>query len=217
MVVYDVTRPLSLTLPVYPGDPLIEIVPIAQCTWGDTANVSRLVLTSHSGTHIDAPRHLFDDGTTLDRLDIEVLIGNVRVVELTDTRHITPAGLADLDWSNISRVCFKTPNSELWALPGFQTDYLALTLETAQQLVRHQVKLVGIDYLSVDAFDADTFPVHRTLLSAGVVILEGLDFRGVPAGDYELIALPILLQDGDGAPARVILRSLPESVSNRRA
>jgi arylformamidase len=207
MSLYDITVPLSPTLPVYPGDPAIDVTPIAQLAAGDSANVSRVVLSSHSGTHIDAPRHFFAHGRTVDSLDIQILMGPVQVYELQQTHHITAEDLQRLPVPESPRVVFKTPNSRLWVHAGFQPDYVALTASAAEFLLDHNVQLVGIDYLSVDAFTRQDFPVHRALLAAGVVILEGLDLRQVPPGPYELIVLPLLLQDGDGAPARAILRS----------
>jgi arylformamidase len=209
MFLYDVTLPVSSALPVYPGDPVIELTPIAQCAWGDAANVTRIVLSSHTGTHIDAPRHFFDTGATVDHLDLHVLIGPARVVDVPCISHITVADLQAHDFAGATRVLFKTPNASLWDRPGFQTSYHALTPGAAAWLVSCGVRLVGVDYLSVDAFEAQDFPVHRCLLQAGVVIVEGLDLRAVPPGDYELYALPLLLQDGDGAPARVLLRAAP--------
>jgi arylformamidase len=207
MLLYDVTRPLAPSLPVYPGDPAVEIVPIAQQSWGDVANVSRVVLTSHSGTHIDAPRHFFEQGMTVDALNMHTLIGPARVYDMAGTSHISIDDVHGLDLRGITRVLFKTTNSTLWEHPDFQPDYIALTASAAQRLADDNVRLVGIDYLSVDAFDASDFPVHRTLLSTGVIILEGLDLRHVPPGDYDLYALPLLLAEGDGAPARVVLQA----------
>ena len=207
MLLYDVTRPLAPSLPVYPGDPAVEIVPIAQQSWGDVANVSRVVLTSHSGTHIDAPRHFFAQGITVDALNMHTLIGPARVYDMPGASHISVDDVCALDLRGITRVLFKTTNSALWEHPNFQPGYIALTASAAQRLADANVRLVGIDYLSVDAFDASDFPVHRTLLSTGVIILEGLDLRHVPPGDYDLYALPLLLAEGDGAPARVVLQA----------
>ena len=207
MVLYDVTRPMSASIPVYPGDPAVEISPVAQLAWGDAANVSRLVLTSHSGTHIDAPKHFFESGTTVDALDMNILMGPARIYDMPYPRHIDVDDVRALDLHGVSRVIFKTSNSILWERPGFQSDYIALTAAAAQALADSDVRLVGIDYLSVDAFDASHYPVHRTLLGTGMIILEGLDLRHVTPGDYDIYALPLLLEAGDGAPARVILRA----------
>lgn len=211
MHIYDITVPISPSLPVYPGDPVVEITPIAQMASGDIANVSRVVLSSHSGTHIDAPRHFFPDGRAVDALDMRLLMGPVRVCELHQTHHITAQDLRLLALQDCQRVLFKTPNSTLWTKPGFQTDYIALTESAADFLLARNVQLIGIDYLSIDAFARQDFPVHRLLLSAEAVILEGLNLQAVTPGDYELIVLPLLLQNGDGAPARAILRALGPS------
>jgi arylformamidase len=168
-----------------------------------------VVLSSHSGTHLDAPRHFFDAGLAVDAVSLHVLLGAVRVVELPGTAHISPEDVHRLDLDGVTRLLFKTRNSALWELPGFRPDYLAFTPDAAHYLAERPIHLVGIDYLSVDAFEASDFPVHRLLLGAGIVILEGLDLRDVPPGDYDLCALPLLLEDGDGAPARVVLRALP--------
>ena len=207
MRIYDITVPLSPSLPVYPGDPAVAITPIAQLHWGDAANVSRLVLSSHTGTHLDAPRHFFQAGLTIDGIAPHVCMGPARVCAFPDaTTHLTADDLRPLGLAGTQRLLFKTPNSALWERTGFQTNYVALTESAAHLLVDLGVQLVGIDYLSVDAFECQDFPVHRILLGAGVLILEGLDLRTVPPGEYELLALPLLLQDGDGAPVRAILR-----------
>lgn len=204
--IYDVTMPLSAALPCYPGDPTVEIVPVAQIAQGDAANVSRVTLSSHSGTHLDAPRHFFEHGATINALDPDLLIGPARVCAVPGPGHITADDLRGLHLHGTRRVLFKTHNSTLWDMPGFQPDYVALTASAAHLLVELGVGLVGIDYLSVDAFTAQDFPVHRILLGASVLILEGLDLRAVSPGAYELLALPLLLQNGDGAPTRVFLR-----------
>jgi len=207
MRIYDITVPLSPALPVYPGDPEVTIMPLAQLQWGDAANVSRLVLSSHTGTHLDAPRHFFAEGLTIDGLDLHVLMGPARVCAFPHvTTHLTADDLRPLGLAGTKRLLLQTPNAALWQKTGFQTNYVALTESAAYLLVEMGVQLVGIDYLSVDAFERQDFPVHRILLGAGVLILEGLDLRAVPPGDYELLALPLLLQHGDGAPVRAILR-----------
>lgn len=206
--IYDITVPLSATLTVYPGDPTVNITPVTRLAKGDVANISHLALGSHSGTHLDVPRHFFAQGDSLDRLDLNTLIGPVRVVAVRGQHPITVDVLQTLELGTAQRILFKTRNSHLWERPDFHPDYIALTASAAHYLVARGVKLVGIDYLSVDAYEANDFPVHRILLGANVLILEGLDLRAVPAGDYELIALPLRVQDGDGAPARVILRQL---------
>ena len=207
MRIYDVSVPLAPTLIVYPGDPQVQVDPIAQLSRGDAANVSRLTCSSHSGTHLDAPRHFFADGTPVDAITLDVLLGPARVCALTAVSHITADDLRPLRLEGVQRVLFKTTNSALWELADFQPHYIALTSSAAHFLVDIGVQLVGMDYLSVDAYEAQDFPVHHILLGASVLILEGLNLQAVPPGEYELVALPLLLQDGDGAPARVLLRA----------
>ena len=206
MRIYDISVPLSPRLVCYPGDPQVEITSVASIAQGDVANVSRLTLSSHSGTHLDAPRHFFPQGVAVDTLDLGRLLGPARVYALTSTTHITADDLQPLRLAGVERVLFRTVNSALWDRPAFHANYVALTASAAQLLVEKGVQLVGIDYLSVDAFTRQDFPVHRLLLGAGVLILEGLDLRAVPPGDYELLVLPLRLQEGDGAPARAVLR-----------
>lgn len=206
MRLYDITVPISPMLPVYPGDPPVEVTPVMQLAQGDSANVSRVLLSSHTGTHLDAPRHFFAHGAAIDDIDPQVFLGPARVCHLDQSTPITADDLRSLDLQGCRRVLFKTQNSALWECPGFQPDYVALTAAAAQLLVTLGVQMVGIDYLSVDAFSAEDFPVHRTLLSVNVLILEGLNLQDVPPGNYELLVLPLLLAAGDGAPARAILR-----------
>lgn len=206
--IYDITVPLSPALTAYPGDPSVEITPVTRLSEGDVTNVSRIALCSHSGTHLDVPRHFFAQGDSLDRLDLNTLIGPVRVAAVAGQNHITVDMLRTIDLGTAQRILFKTRNSNLWVQPDFHPHYTALTASAAHYLVARGVKLVGIDYLSIDAYEDTDFPVHRILLGANVLILEGLDLRAVTAGDYELIALPLKIQDGDGAPTRVILRHL---------
>jgi arylformamidase len=207
MRIYDITAPLSPSLPVYPGDPEVTVTPIAQLRWGDAANVSRLGLSSHTGTHLDAPRHFFEAGVAIDGLDLRLLMGPARVCAFPQaTTHLTADDLRPLELVGVQRLLLQTANAALWEKTGFQANYIALTESAAHLLVEVGVRLVGIDYLSVDAFERQDFPVHRILLEAEVLILEGLDLRTVPPGDYELLALPLLLAHGDGAPARAILR-----------
>jgi arylformamidase len=206
MRIYDISVPLSPRLVCYPGDPQVEITAVASIAQGDVANVSRLTLSSHSGTHLDAPRHFFPHAAAVDTLNLGRLLGPARVCALTNTTHITADDLQPLRLAGVKRVLFRTVNSALWDRPEFYANYVALTASAAQLLVERGVQLVGIDYLSVDAFTRQDFPVHRLLLGAGVLILEGLDLRAVSPGDYELLVLPLRLQGGDGAPARAVLR-----------
>lgn len=212
MRIYDVSLPVSEQLVTWPGDPRPELERIATLQ-AQGINLTRLACSAHTGTHVDAPNHLIAGGATVEALPLDVLIGPAYVIALPDVRRITSQILAGLDWpADARRVLFKTDNSRLWAGPGadaFQPDFVAITPDAARWLVARGVRLVGVDYLSVESYQAqgaDPYPTHRILLSAGVVIVEGLNLAEVPAGAYELLCLPLKLVGADGAPARVILR-----------
>jgi len=196
-------------MPVWPGDPKLSMRLASSIAKGGVANVTRVEMGAHTGTHMDAPFHFLANGPTVDRLPLDILIGTCRVFDLTNlTGHITRAVLENCDLSGVTRALFKTRNSLRWANDDheFDKEFVAIAADAAQLLVEHGVKLVGVDYLSVEAFGSKEHPVHSTLLGANVVIIEGLNLAGASAGDYELIALPIKLKGADGAPARVVLR-----------
>lgn len=213
MQIYDVSVPLSGATPTYPGDPGIEIEEWLTLAKGDAANVSLVHFGVHSGTHVDAPAHFIEGGSKVESLSLESLIGNAEVVEVPDDVKVIDEDFVAANCArNSERVLFKTRNSAFWNNPheGFRDDYTYLAPNAARKLVESGIKLVGIDYLSVEQFRSEKFDTHHVLLSNGVVILEGLDLREVVAGIYELICLPLKLAggSGDGAPARAILRTL---------
>jgi len=207
MKIHDVTVPLSRDLIVYPGDPPTRIEKKSSIgEAGARCNLSRYSFGSHSGTHVDPPFHFIKDGITVDKLPLELLMGRARVVEITAQR-IDEVALDEFDFTNDVRVLFKTRNSYLWSEKKFVKDYVYITAGAALMLVNNGIKVVGIDYLSVDKFEADEPEAHLTLLGGGTIIIEGLDLREVESGDYEMVCLPLKVKDGDGAPARVVLRS----------
>jgi arylformamidase len=212
MRIIDVSVPISQDTPTYPGDPHVEIEQWAALGRGDAANVSMLHLGAHTGTHVDAPAHFIEGAPKVDSLPLEVLIGEAEVVEIPmDVRAIEALHIDSLNLGGAKRVLFKTRNSSLWAngAGGFRTDFTYLAPCAARSLVRMGIRLVGIDYLSVEQFKPERFETHTTLLSGGVVIIEGLDLSAARAGTYELICLPLRIAggSGDGAPARAVLRS----------
>lgn len=208
MKIFDVTVAISEAVPIYAGDPLARVESVKAIANGDSANVSNLCFGAHTGTHVDAPNHFIDGTRRVDELDLEKLIGPCRVVELAaDLIAIEPEHLPLLD--GIERIIFKTRNSVFWKTPedGFRRDFTYITPATALVLASAGIKLIGIDYLSIEAPGAEGHPVHVTLLEKEIVILEGVDLREVPAGDYDLICLPLkyIGGTGDGAPARTML------------
>lgn len=213
MLIYDLTVPISSELPTYPNDPGIKIDDWSRLADGAAANVSSLCFGAHTGTHVDAPAHFIDGAKKVESLDLESLIGEAQVIEVPDDRttideEFVAANVTD----GAIRVLFKTRNSAFWSTDNtaFRTDFTYLELQAARWLVSHGVRLVGVDYLSIEKFGSPDHEVHRELLSREVVILEGLNLSEVPAGKYELICLPLRLRTalGDGAPARAVLRTL---------
>lgn len=206
MQILDISVPIYTGMVFYPGDPGAAIEPVKRIAQGDAANLSRLELGSHTGTHVDSPHHFENGRTTVDRIPLEVLIGPARVVDLTGVEtFISRQDLEEAGAAGAQRLLIKTSNSKLWASPEFTAEYVSLADDAADYLVEEGVKLAGTDYLSIERFKAEDHYVHHTLLGAGVIILEGLDLTEVEAGDYELACLPLKVLDGDGAPARAVL------------
>lgn len=209
----DISLPLTADLPAWPGSPTVRLEPVDRRARGDAANTSRLVLGSHSGTHVDAPRHFLDEGPGVDALPLDTLIGPCEVVEAgPDSPAGTNGGIGAAALQRSAgtptprRLLLKTSNSELWSRPAFTPDFVYLEPDAAEWLVASGVRLVGVDYLSIERFKRPGAPAHHILLRAGVVIVEGLNLAGVAPGSYELICLPLRLPGADGSPARVILR-----------
>ena len=201
-MIYDISIPISPDMPVWPGDVNAEVTPVSRISEGAGSNVSILRFSTHTGTHVDPPLHFIEGGNSVDKLPLDVLVGEC-LVHRVDSPVITIADLEGIP-AGIERIIFKTRNSDLWGKPGFQTDYTYLDPDAAEWLVDRGIRLVGIDYLSVDKMRSGHH-AHTCLLQAGVVIVEGLDCTEVPEGMYTLICLPLKIKGGDGAPARAIL------------
>jgi arylformamidase len=206
MKLIDVTVLLDENLPVYPGNTPFSLEPIKRIARGDSSNLSTLHLSAHCGTHVDAPSHFFDGRVGADALPLELLIGPARVIEVEGRGSVGRVELAANDWQEDQRILIKTSNSRLWGSPHFRSDYVALTEDGAHFLVERGVKVVGVDYLSVEQFKKPGAPVHRALLGSGIVVIEGLNLRDVEPGRYEMFCLPLPAVGADGAPARVVLR-----------
>lgn len=214
--IYDISVPISNQLPSWPGDPGIQIDRTLDLNHGDPATVSFLKMGSHTGTHVDAFSHFKPDGLSLDAMDLSRYVGRVLVVEIEDPEKITLGELqrnpSFLDLRKAERVLFKTINSRKhWHTQPFNEQFCHLNPHAADFLIELGVKLIGIDYLSVEGFHAKTLyeeeaPTHHRLMNAGVYIVEGLNLNGIKPGWYEMVCLPMKIVDGDGAPARVILR-----------
>ena len=208
MKLFDVTRPIFEGMIVYEGDPRVVVRRVTSVATGACANVSEVSLGSHTGTHVDPPLHFWDGAPGVDALPLDILIGPARVYALGGCEPIDAAGLRRLDLTVCRRILFKTGTGGNLDTPASPTISAGMTAEAARVLVEAGVGLVGLDGASVDPPGAAGLPAHRTLLDARVVIVEGLDLSAVPPGPYELLCLPLKLLGGDGAPARVVLRSL---------
>jgi arylformamidase len=206
MKLIDVTVPIDASLPNYPGNTPFTLEAIKRIARGDSSNVSTLHMSAHTGTHVDAPRHFFDDALGVDALPLEMMLGRTRVIEIITRSGIGAEQLADLDLSDDVRILFKTSNSRLWGSPDFHTDYVGVTASGAEHLIAHGIRVVGVDYLSVEEFKKPGAPAHHVLLGGGAIVIEGLNLRDVDPGIYDMLCLPLRVVGADGAPARVVLR-----------
>jgi len=191
---------------VYPGNPEIRIEPHSEVSKGANSNLSRLAFGSHTGTHVDAPKHFFDAGSTVDRLPLDALIGPARVIEFApEVRSVSADDLRSRRLDGAERVLIRTRNSTFVTKGDFHADYTYLAPDGAEYLASLGVCLVGVDYLSVEQFHSGHHKTHRTLLERGIVIVEGLDLSEAEPGDYSFYCLPLRLEGLDGAPARAVL------------
>ncbi len=202
----DITRTLGLDTVNFPGDTDF----LASPAFSDGCTLSELVMSSHSGTHIDAPLHFFGMRESIDEVPVERFILDCDVIAIESPVAVTMAELDDypIEPGKGQAILFKTKNSDL-SRERFYEDFVYIEADVARWLLEMGVSLVGIDYLSVERYGDADFPVHRTLLGAGALILEDVDLRAVEPGRYRLVCLPIKVHRADGAPCRAILWRLP--------
>lgn len=210
MQIFDISPAVSSSFPVWEGDPPVIIQQVMDMDQGEVYNLTRLDISAHTATHVDAPRHFLPAGRGVDLLDLGALLGPAWVAQFDGAGDITPAALARMGIPpGTQRLLFKTGNSRLWReRPGqFVPEFSGLSAEAAEVLLQAGVRLVGIDYLSIESYASihAGCRVHHLLLGAGVVILEGLDLSAVEPGLYDLACLPLKLVGADGAPARAVL------------
>ena len=203
MAIQDISVPIRSDMPIYDGNPGVEVERVDSIAEGAPANVSRLTLGAHTGTHVDAPLHFIEDGPGAEGIPLDALYGPAVVVDATSIAGGS-IGQADLEALDIpegaERVLLKTRNSALWNRSDFTRDFLRLDGSGARFVVSRGIRTIGIDYLSIGDREA-----HRELLGAGVVPVEGLDLREVDPGEYTFVCLPLDVVGSDGAPARAIL------------
>ena len=203
----DISVPMRNGMHTWPGDPPFYFTTHVSTAKGDVCNVSAVTMSSHVGTHMDAPLHFLHGAKTMDDLPWDAVIGPARVVTIRDKSAIKPAELKKLKPKKGERLLFKTNNSAVsWQKPEFDKDFIYIAKEGAQYLVDCGVQTVGVDYLSVGGFYKDGIETHHILLGAEVWIIEGLDLSKVKPGNYDMLCLPIKYHARDGAPARCLIR-----------
>lgn len=205
--IIDISVPLHAQIPVWPGSVGFNLSRTMRLEAGDGANVSRLDTDVHVGTHVDAPWHFVSSGKTVEDLSLDVLMGAAEVAELPEVEAVTAEVLEGLELPpDTTRLLLHTRNSKLWedGVSEFRTDFVALTADAARWVVDRGIRLIGVDYLSVQRY-GDSPLTHEILLEAGTVIVEGLNLTGVTPGRYHLTCLPLKLVGADGAPARAVL------------
>jgi arylformamidase len=224
----DVTQLISERLPVWPGDPPVQITRVSdellpdagRRTKDEGAYVTRvsddlpmlsgLSMSCHAGTHVDAPAHFVAGGAGVDAVPLDVLIGPAWVVRFAGRGPLTASMLAEAAIpAGAIRLLIRSDNSDR-VVETFNPDFVALAPDAAAWVLAHGVRLVGIDGPSIEAYDAPGDPVHRALLAAGVIIVENLALAGVAPGMYDLTCLPLRIAGCDGAPARVVLASIDD-------
>ena len=204
--IFDISVPVASGGTVYPGNPEIRIEPASEVSKGGSSNVSRLSFGSHTGTHVDAMKHFFDGTATVDQLPLESLMGPATVIAFPDdVMSVTADHLKKHKLKGVKRLLIRTRNSGFIKDGTFHQDYTYVAPDGAEHLVALGVKLVGVDYLSVEQFHSGHHKTHRTLLGKDIVIVEGLDFSTVKPGKYDFYCLPLRLAGLDGAPARAVL------------
>jgi len=208
-MIYDVSVPITNTMPVWPGDPPVHLEHKSHESRdkSHTVQLTSITMGSHTGTHFDAPYHMIAGGKRLHEFPLDTMVGPARVVELFGVRSVGRDQLERVQLDGAERILLKTDNSSHWQDGKFHESFVYLEPDGAEFVAQRGVRLVGIDYLSIDKFKSESHPTHFALLTKNILILEGLNLNTVPAGDYKMVALPLNLQDADGAPARVILMS----------
>jgi arylformamidase len=205
MRLYDITHPLSVSTAHWPGDTPFNLAFTARLTQGESVNLSKVTLSPHNGTHADAPYHYDETGARMDQVEPERYIGPARLVALEGRRLIDVSDLASLGLAGVERLLVRTGSCP--DPTRFHPDFTAFTAAAIRYLAEQGVRLLGTDAHSVDPMESKDLEAHHACGAAGILIVENLNLAGVPAGDYELIALPLKLVGADGSPIRAVLRA----------
>lgn len=206
----DISVRLRTGMPHWPGDIPVNIRQTMDMASGAECNLRTISMSAHTGTHMDAPLHFLADGASMDAMPFDATMGLARVIGIANPAAITRDELEQHNPQRGERLLFKTANSRWWTddCRLFRKKFVAIESNAARYLVERSVRTVGVDYLSVGAYQGDGAETHRVLLGAGVWVIEGLDLSAVEPGTYELACLPLRIEGGDGAPARAALRRI---------
>ncbi|HBF38556.1 MAG TPA: cyclase [Firmicutes bacterium] len=204
-VFYDVSQTLAPEIIVYPGDPAVQIEQAMSIAKGDIVNLSQISMGNHTGTHVDAPKHFYNQGRTIPEIPLESFIGPAKVFEFIDQPAISKTHLQSCNIQKGDRILLKTKNSVLLQKTEFDPSYAYLTPDAAAYLVEIGICTLGFDYLTIDPYGSKDFKAHYALLRAEIVIIEGINLADIQPGEYQMVALPLKLYDGNGSPARVVL------------
>jgi arylformamidase len=202
---FDITQTITPEIIVYPGDPAVKIEQTMSIAHGNIVNLSSIAMGTHTGTHVDAPSHFYDQGLTIPELPLEFLLGPAKVFEFQEQSVISKSDLQSCHIQRADRVLLKTKNSALLAKPEFDPTYTYVAPEAAEYLADIGIRTLGFDYLTIDPYGSLEFKAHYTLLGHDIIIIEGLNLSGITPGEYQMVALPLKLQNGNGSPARVVL------------
>ncbi|MBI2029198.1 cyclase family protein [Candidatus Gottesmanbacteria bacterium] len=210
MKIYDLSVPIKQNMVVWPGQPKPKIT-VKTDGKADSASLTNFTLNSHNGTHVDAPKHFIKSGKTIDKVEAEKLVGNCKILDLTN--FFKTGGPAEIGWAHFGglkvkkgdRILIKTGNYKFLEGKKFTTDYISLSLDAAKNLVKKQISLIGIDYFGIEKKGNPGHPVHKMLLREGIIIVEGLNLKDVQKGEYTLVCAPLKLEGADASPARVFL------------
>jgi arylformamidase len=204
MKIYDITASICENLPSYDNKkPVID--DLMQIKKGDACNLSVLKISSHAGTHADMPKHFIDDGLCNATMPLEHFFGRAKVIRLSVESHVRKEDLEPHDIKEGDIILLDTGQSKFMRQGGLKEDFIALAPCAAEYLAKMKIKTVGVDYLSIDPYNAPGFPAHKILLGNGIAALEGLVLEDVPEGEYTLSALPLKIPGGNGSPVRAVL------------
>lgn len=206
--IIDISMPFDNEMLMWPGISSFKASPFKKISEGASSNITQFSMTTHCGTHVDAPLHLFEKGLSMENILLDTFIGNARLYNAGLRKKIDRKFLEKLNFEGVERALFRSINSAYLSEKKFRKNYVYFSEDAARFLVEKKIKLLGTDYLSIENFSDKERPAHRILLEAGIIILEGINLLNVREGDYELICLPLNIVGGDGAPARAVLRKL---------